>query len=885
MIKFYLDEADATANNPSEFQSRWNCDGSYWLWTYEKDRPNDFSRLINRIKDGHISAPLNALVLCLGGAPAEAVLRGMYYPGRLERQHNIRFPIAISMENQTLPYGLISLWSGSGAQYSWKGICGCDTLVPAPWDREHEIYWALGPDGSRVLMKWYSNLNGYQGIGSYAEARNTADSVDFVDSNAEFKARHPFNIIGVFGKGWDDFKTLTREFVQVARTKTNANRKVIVSNQVDFFTDFNQSYGSEIASIGCSFGNEWDLYCAALAEVSAQVKRSVEKLRTAEAAASLATLTNANFMQSRQAARENAWMALGLFWEHNFGVVNPQIVNEDPVNKRIAWQRQLAADLKTYVDTLQSDALTALGQSIQKSGTNTRFFVFNALSWSRTGIVDYPYTPSGAVKVIDLVSNQEVPSQTVTVSNVSYLRILASSVPGMGYKVYEIQSGAGQTFSNPPTANAGTRVIENQVYKITLADRGAVTSLLDKTRSNREMVRVVNGRAMNDLGSGSGTVTVENAGPVTVTLKAVSSTPLPHTTRITLGRESRLIDIQNEITQNFNTTLTWGFGFELPNPDIWHEEVGAVLRAKKLSQGGHYSDRVENSRYDWLTLNHFADISSGNVGVTLSNADCYFMKVGNSDASTLDTATPHISVLAGGRVVSGGNGLPNQGNDSYFLQRFGLATHAAFNPVEAMKFALEHQNPLTASTVTGGSAYPATQYSFLSVDNPNVLVWALKPADDGPQAGLVVRVWNVSSSPAAFTLSVAAGPIISALQLTHIETPIAQAALTSGKLSDALSAQQMKTYAISTSQPLVNADQYPTAVPLDLEAVSTSQPVSAAATATLAVEQAPSGNGEIQVSPTAASIATNTPQAAVSSPVAPDTTPTNGRGCLLGFLG
>jgi hypothetical protein len=38
------------------------------------------------IKSGHISVPLNALCVCLGGAPAEAVLRGMYYPGQIERR-------------------------------------------------------------------------------------------------------------------------------------------------------------------------------------------------------------------------------------------------------------------------------------------------------------------------------------------------------------------------------------------------------------------------------------------------------------------------------------------------------------------------------------------------------------------------------------------------------------------------------------------------------------------------------------------------------------------------------------------------------------------------------------------------------------------------------
>ena len=126
MTDFYLDRMDATAGNPSQYQARWNADGSFWMWVYQQNRSApQFQRLINRINSGHFSMPLNALVLANGGTPAEAVLRGMYYPGIIQRDYGVDFPIAIAMENQTLPFGLSSLWAGSGAKYSWKGVCGC----------------------------------------------------------------------------------------------------------------------------------------------------------------------------------------------------------------------------------------------------------------------------------------------------------------------------------------------------------------------------------------------------------------------------------------------------------------------------------------------------------------------------------------------------------------------------------------------------------------------------------------------------------------------------------------------------------------------------------------------------------------------------------------
>ena len=93
MLDHYIALAEQTARLPTAYQSRWNCDGSFWLWTYERNRSSaQFQTLIDRIKSGHISVPLNALVSCYGGMPAEAAIRGMYYAGRIERHPARQLP-------------------------------------------------------------------------------------------------------------------------------------------------------------------------------------------------------------------------------------------------------------------------------------------------------------------------------------------------------------------------------------------------------------------------------------------------------------------------------------------------------------------------------------------------------------------------------------------------------------------------------------------------------------------------------------------------------------------------------------------------------------------------------------------------------------------------
>ena len=269
-------------------------------------------------------------------------------------------------------------------------------------------------------------------------------------------------------------------------------------------------------------------------------------------------------------------------------------------------------------------------------------------------------------------------------------------------------------------------------------------------------------------------------------------------TRVTLFTDIPRIDIRNEILSNFGDVKTWSYSFNVDSPDVWHEEVGAVIRAKLLAGGGHYSPR--NARYDWLTLNHFADVTNsqtGNSGITLSNADAYFMKLGASTSSALDTTTPQINVLAGGQVLGSGLGIPAQGGDNYFMQRFALQPHGQFSQADAMKFALEHQNPLITGGVSGvgeqARPYPAGTYSFLNLSDPNVLLWALKPAEDGIERGIVARVWNQSDSPASYFLQLAL-PITGADKVTHIETFVEKAAVAGGRLSAVANQQQIQTH-------------------------------------------------------------------------------------------
>ena len=206
---------------------------------------------------------------------------------------------------------------------------------------------------------------GARSIGGYAEARAPGKEIELVDTKADFQAAYPYPVIGIFGKGWDDLKTLSDEFVTAAREKTTPERQVSFRTSMISLPTSRRTTGRGLPEFSASFGNEWDLYTASVTEVSARVRRAVEKLRSAEALIHSVSLQWPEFLNGRRAARDQAWMNLGIYWEHNWtadGSLHTRARSAPIGGARVA------AGIEAYVDTLHADAAFALGGMIRTAG-------------------------------------------------------------------------------------------------------------------------------------------------------------------------------------------------------------------------------------------------------------------------------------------------------------------------------------------------------------------------------------------------------------------------------------------------------------------------------------------------------------------------------------
>lgn len=451
--------------------------------------------------------------------------------------------------------------------------------------------------------------------------------------------------------------------------------------------------------------------------------------------------------------------------------------------------------MTTYVDSLFLLSSNELGKQLGKA-KNPRFYVFNPLNWTRNDVADIAYDGDFPVKITDVSTNQETENQIIIKGNKKYLRIWGKNIPSVGYKVFEIQKGVSKPI--PTNLTASDDQISNQFYQIKLSPSGAITEILDRKANNKQLV--LDGKTLNNLGVKNlqeGTITVENAGSVSTTLKAVSTEPILHTVRLTLFANSSRILIEDSIQTNFKDVKTWDFAFNLKNQTTRHEEVGAILTAKSEKRGGHYS--AQQARLDWQTFNHFADMSEENYGITLSNQDCSFFKLGESKVDSLHENSSELHALAGGQVDKkledkGMMGIFNQNGQKTFFYNFALTTHQnPFDPTSAMKFSLEHQNPLITGWIEGKNKNNQNAFSLLSVSDPNVLLWSVKPSEEGIENGLITRFWNLNAKSINSILKLSK-PINNAWQTTHIETNERKLKPINGVVSTNFNQFQMKTF-------------------------------------------------------------------------------------------
>ena len=393
--------------------------------------------------------------------------------------------------------------------------------------------------------------------------------------------------------------------------------------------------------------------------------------------------------------------------------------------------------------------------------------VFNTLSWPRTELVILPpELSSGRDRVMD-DAGRPVPSQRL---NSGELAFLAGDVPPYASRRYTLVPGAahveGRAIAEGATLDGG--VIRLRVDEKT----GGIVELTARGLS-RNFADTADGEAINDylylIGDDlkdlqrSGPVTIHHGekGPLLASLIVESSAPgcrkLVRELRVVAGLDYvelvNTVDKQRLQAKSYHAkdgkeSVNFAFPFAVPNGDVLLDIPLGVMRPE--------IDQMPSACKNWFTIGRWADVSNENGGITWVTLDAPLVQVGGITATLLNSQTnpdiwrQHVDPTQ--KLYSwamnnhwGTNYRAFQEGPTVF--RFVLRPHHRRDPAEASRFATAFSQPLLA--VRSRGANPAGE-PLLTVEPEDIVVTALKPADDG--RALIVRLFNASGKTCSASL-------------------------------------------------------------------------------------------------------------------------------------
>jgi len=416
---------------------------------------------------------------------------------------------------------------------------------------------------------------------------------------------------------------------------------------------------------------------------------------------------------------------------------------------------------------IDAAALGTVVEQINTNGVGVPVVVYNPLGWERSGEVNVRVQLAQVGKAGVSVSTNDVVSRVKTdeKTGVVDLSIQVAKVPALGYKVLWIQPNKGGDKVKGPGADETEKSItlNNEAIRITVDKKtGCITSLFDK-QSNFETI--ASGACGNELqafkdtpkdydawnvdpGTFDQQTTLFTQGASVELLKTDALNPAIRVSRssqsskfvqtISLGNwNSKQADVDNEIDWHeshillkaaFPLAATSGFAtYEIP--------YGTIDRATTRNNSW------EKAQFEVPAM-RWADEGDGKHGLSLINQTKYgYDAVGNQLRLTLLRSPKWPDPEA------------DMGHHSF---HYALYPHAgSWKDALTVRKGYEYNYPLTAVVTTAhAGALPAT-HSFVSVTPENVVLTAVKKAED--TKGLIFRVYEWAGKNATAEFHVPAG--------------------------------------------------------------------------------------------------------------------------------
>jgi alpha-mannosidase len=786
-----IDEAlDMTTKRP-EF--RFSLDGYWQAQQFLEGRSDEERRKFETaVREHKIFVPAQHSVMLTGTGTAETLLRSFYASHKFNREHGGPCDYVNITDVPSYTWSYASILSAAGLKY-FSAAANADrgpTLMLGDLHR-HSPFWWEGPDGSRVLV-WYARH--YHQIGSeFGFPPKVATGFEGLQTFLGVYERGDYAASSVLlhGSQWEN-TSLDAPQADIARdwNATFAYPRLEFAGFGEVLAKIEAEAKDKIPVVRGDGGPYWEDGVASDAAHAAVERENERRALSAEKLATVASLVDARTRPPR-AALDSMWDSIFLMNEHTWGwgrsVTEPH--SEDS-ERELAYKRLRASMARDQVDYVTERAMAAIAGSIETP--SRALVVFNTLNWARDGWVEFDLQKTR--ELVDIETQKVVPFE-VLYDAPAYRRIrfMARGVPAVGYKSYQVrdkaagatpetpsatstsaQSGAPSREATSSSSTAASQsqsdAIENKFYRVRLdAGSGAIRSIYDK-QLGRELVDessqyrfgqyvyVTGGDAFpNQMltyrktspvaelqihkGASGRVVSVEKTPTGTVARLESSAPNTPRvTTEIVLFDGAKKIEINYRVRKEEvykKEGVYFAFPVAVSSPRFNFDVQTAVVNPAK--------EMMPGAGLEWFSSQNWAAVGDENLTVSLVNRDSFLWTFGDIVRGTWPKEfRPRTSALFSYVMNNywNTNYVAAQGGE--FTFRYVLTSARTLDQTALARMGWEETTPLERTlvksqdqTYPARKSLPASQSSFVNVDNPSVFLSTWKQSEDG--TGTVMR--------------------------------------------------------------------------------------------------------------------------------------------------
>ncbi len=431
--------------------------------------------------------------------------------------------------------------------------------------------------------------------------------------------------------------------------------------------------------------------------------------------------------------------------------------------------------VRCSTDAISAGALAKVTERINtevKHADALPVVVFNPLGWERSGIVTVKLelpgtTPKGFVAE-DTTTGKVEGTELVSFdkqTGVAEARIFVRDVPALGYKTYRVfpEPANGPTFhATQPHETADSLVIENANLRVTVNKQsGCITSLFDKKSNFETLAKGACGNQFQFFKDLPKEYDAWNVDPGTLDVAPMvidradsvelTGTNTPHPD-IRIVRHWQNSKFEQTINLNPGADLV-----DVDNEIDWHERHILLKAAMPLAATSNFAtyeipygaiERPTTRNNSWekaqfeVPAMRWADLGDGKQGLSLINNTKFgYDAVGNLLRLTL---------------LRGPTWPDPEADQGHHHIQYALYPHpGTWKDAMTVRRGWEYNYPLTAVVTTAHPGMLAADHSFASVAPENVVLTAVKKAED--TKGLIFRVYEWAGKAATAEFHVPAG--------------------------------------------------------------------------------------------------------------------------------